>query len=99
MNVSVEAPRTHHSTQQGQAFRAPPLVRPGTRPSQRLLPATRRALQPPMAPIPTPKARTIMYPPEPAAPIDLNALGAASHAPAVAGSHDDARYPLQLRLA
>jgi hypothetical protein len=40
-----------------------------------------------------------MYPPKPAAPIDLNALGAANHAPAVAGSHDGVRYPLQLRLA
>src|SRR5215217_5377376 len=99
MNVSVEAPRTHHSTQQGQASLAPELVPPGAQPSQRLLPATRRALQPPMATIPTPTAQTTVHPPQLAAPVDLNAPGAASHGPAVAGSHAGVRYLLQPRPA
>src|SRR6478735_10120974 len=92
MNVSVEAPRTHHSTQQGQASLAPQLVPPGAQPSQRLLPATRRALRPPVAPIPIPPARTTACPPKPAVPTGPNAPGAASRAPAGAGTHGDARH-------
>jgi hypothetical protein len=41
----------------------------------------------------------ILCPPKPAAPIDLDAPGAASHAPAAAGSHGGVRYLLQPRLA
>jgi len=41
----------------------------------------------------------ILCPPKPAAPIDLNAPGAASHAPAAAGSHGGVRHLLQARLA
>ncbi|MGY4509297.1 hypothetical protein ACVIN2_002751 [Bradyrhizobium sp. USDA 3650] len=35
-----------------------------------------------MATIPTPTAQTTVHPPQLAAPVDLNAPGAASHAPA-----------------
>src|SRR4051794_17940634 len=82
MNVSGATQQTHHSTRQGQASLAPQLVPHGAQPSQRLLPATRRELQPPMATIPTPTAQTTVLPPQLAAPVDLNAPGAASHAPA-----------------
>src|SRR5579872_2971250 len=89
MNVSVGAPGTHRSTQQA-APRAPPRARPGTQPSQWLLPARRRALRPATL-NPTPPARTTACPPTPAIPTDPNAPGAASHAPAGAGSHGDGR--------
>src|SRR3954462_9200914 len=99
MNVAGATQQTHHSTRQGQASLAPQLVPHGAQPSQRLLPAIRRARQPPMATIPTPTAQTTVHPPQLAAPVDLNAPGAASHAPAVAGSHAGVRYLLQPRPA
>src|ERR1700748_3632666 len=92
MNVSVEAPRTHHSAQQGQVSLAPPRVPPGARPSQPLLPATRWALRPPVTPIPIPPARTTACPPKPAVPTGPNAPGAASRAPAGVGTHGDVRH-------
>src|SRR3954447_1042308 len=99
MNVPGATQQTHHSARQVQASLAPQLVPPGAQPSQRLLPAMRRARQPPMATIPTPTAPTTLHPPQLAAPVDLNAPGAASHAPAVAGSHAGVRYLLQPRPA
>ncbi|MET4449418.1 hypothetical protein ABIB75_007732 [Bradyrhizobium sp. GM2.2] len=99
MNVPGATQQTHHSARQVQASLAPQLVPPGAQPSQRLLPAMRRARQPPMATIPTPTAQTTVHPPQLAAPVDLNAPGAASHAPAVAGSHAGVRYLLQPRPA
>src|SRR4051795_4968542 len=91
MNGSVEAPKTHHSTQQGPASLAPPRVPPGVQPLQRLLPATRWALRPPVAPIPIPPARTTACPPKPehqlaqtrAAPPVVHLLGPAPMATSV----------------